>query len=39
MKDEGISKVFDNKDFGYYKVVIERPLRKSTQFTPEKIET
>lgn len=39
MKDEGVSKVFDNKDFGYYKVTVERPLRKSAQFTPERIST
>ena len=32
-----ISKIFDNRDFGYYKVTIERPLRKSAQFTPERI--
>lgn len=33
----GISKVFDNDDFGYYKVTIERPSRKAAQFTPERI--
>lgn len=33
----GISKVFDNKDFGYYKVTIERPSRKAAQFTPERV--
>ncbi len=27
MPNEGISKVFRNHDFGYYKVTIERPLR------------
>lgn len=27
MPNEGISKVFDNQDFGYYKVTVERPLR------------
>lgn len=36
--DEGIaSKVFDNSDFGYYKVSIERPKRLKAQFTKEKI--
>ncbi|MCP2038170.1 class I SAM-dependent DNA methyltransferase [Chryseobacterium sp. HSC-36S06] len=32
------SKVFDNEDFGYYKVNIERPKRLKAQFTTEKIE-
>ena len=37
--DEGIaSKVFDNKDFGYYKVTIDRPKRLKAQFSKEKIE-
>lgn len=37
--DEGIaSKVFDNSDFGYHKVTIERPKRLKAQFTKEKIE-
>jgi type I restriction enzyme M protein len=37
--DEGIaSRVFDNADFGYYKVTIERPKRLKAQFTPERIE-
>ncbi|WP_163370700.1 type I restriction-modification system subunit M [Endozoicomonas acroporae] len=31
------AKVFDNDDFGYYKVNIERPDRRSAQFTPERI--
>ncbi len=36
--DEGIaSQVFDNIDFGYYKVTIERPKRLKAQFTPERI--
>lgn len=35
----GISKVFDNEDFGYYKVTIERPSRKAAQFTPERVAT
>ena len=33
------SKIFDNMDFGYYKVNIERPKRLKAQFTPERIET
>jgi len=31
------SKVFDNHDFGYYKVSIERPKRLKAQFTEERI--
>jgi type I restriction enzyme M protein len=37
--DSGIvSKVFDNTDFGYHKVTIERPKRLKVQFTAERIE-
>lgn len=32
------SKVFDNKDFGYHKVNIERPDRRKAQFTVDRIE-
>jgi len=39
MPNEGISKVFDNRDFGYYKVIVERPLRLAAQLTPERIAT
>jgi len=36
--DEGIaSKVFDNSDFGYHKVTIERPKRLKAQFTEDRI--
>jgi len=39
-EDEGIaSQVFDNSDFGYYKVTIERPDRRKAQFSAERIET
>jgi type I restriction enzyme M protein len=31
------SQVFDNKDFGYYKVIIERPDRRKAQFRDELI--
>ncbi|MFT4638705.1 MAG: type I restriction enzyme M protein [Verrucomicrobiales bacterium] len=31
------SQVFDNRDFGYWKITVERPLRKSAQFTAERI--
>lgn len=38
--EHGLSaKVFDNADFGYYKVNIERPKRLMAQFTAERIET
>jgi type I restriction enzyme M protein len=37
MPDQGISKVFDNRDFGYYKVTVERPLRLAAQFTAERL--
>jgi type I restriction enzyme M protein len=37
-EEEGIaSKIFNNSDFGYYKVTIERPKRLKAQFTPERI--
>jgi type I restriction enzyme M protein len=36
--DDGLAaKVFDNTDFGYYKVTIDRPSRLKAQFTAEKI--
>jgi len=36
--DDGLAaKVFDNADFGYYKVNIERPKRLKAQFTGERI--
>lgn len=38
--EDGLAaKVFNNSDFGYYKVVIDRPARLKAQFTPERIET
>lgn len=37
-EEEGIAaRVFDNADFGYYKVTIERPKRLKAQFTKERI--
>lgn len=39
MPADGISKVFHNRDFGYYKVTVERPLRLAAQFTPERMAT
>jgi type I restriction enzyme M protein len=35
----GRSKVFDNEDFGYHQVTVERPQRLAFQVTPERIET
>ena len=32
------SKVFDNRDFGYLKLTVERPLRLNFQASPERIE-
>ena len=32
------SKIFDNEDFGYQRIVVERPLRLSFQASPERIE-
>ncbi len=38
--DAGIAaQVFDNDDFGYYKVNIERPDRRKAQFSADRIET
>ena len=39
MPNDGISKVFNSRDFGYYKVTVERPLRLAAQFSPERIAT
>ncbi|MCA0429043.1 MAG: type I restriction-modification system subunit M [Bacteroidetes bacterium] len=37
-EEEGISsKIFDNSDFGYFKITIERPKRLKAQFTVERI--
>lgn len=33
------AQVFNNRDFGYHKVTIERPDRRMAQFTNERIET
>jgi type I restriction enzyme M protein len=32
-----VSRVFDNADFGFHKITVERPLRLSFQATPERI--
>ncbi len=33
-----VSKVFDNADFGYHKITVERPLRLNFHATPERLE-
>ena len=38
MKKNGRSKVFDNEDFGYRQITVERPLRLAFQVTPERID-
>jgi type I restriction enzyme M protein len=37
-KENEYSKIFDLKDFGYYKITIERPLRLNFMISPERIE-
>jgi type I restriction enzyme M protein len=32
------SKLFDNEDFGYWRITVERPLRLNFAFAPERIE-
>ncbi|ARM30796.1 class I SAM-dependent DNA methyltransferase [Prosthecochloris sp. HL-130-GSB] len=36
-KELVVSKVFDNEDFGYHKITVERPLRLNFQAVPERI--
>ncbi len=36
--ENGRSKIFDNEDFGFRKITVERPLKLSFQATPERIE-
>ncbi len=39
-EEEGIAtQIFDNEDFGYYQVTIERPNRLKAQFTEERVES
>ena len=37
-KETERSKIFDNEDFGFRQITVERPLRLSFQVTPERIE-
>ncbi len=32
-----VSKIFDNADFGFFKITVERPLRLNFQATPERL--
>jgi len=32
-----VSKIFDNEDFGYHKITVERPLRLNFQVVPERL--
>ena len=36
-KPTEVSKIFDNEDFGYQKITVDRPLRLSAQFTEKAI--
>jgi type I restriction enzyme M protein len=36
-RETPISKIFDNEDFGYRRITVERPLRLSFQASPERI--
>jgi len=36
-KQAVVSKIFDNEDFGYHKITVERPLRLNFQATDERI--
>lgn len=38
-EENEISKIFNNSDFGYQKIIVERPLRLSCQFTQEKVDS
>ena len=37
-KETSKCKIYDNEDFGYSKIIIERPLQRSYQITEEKLE-
>ena len=36
-KELVVSKIFDNEDFGFHKITVERPLRLNFQTTPERM--
>lgn len=37
-EESEFSKIFDNEDFGYWRITVERPLRLNFSFAPERIE-
>jgi type I restriction enzyme M protein len=37
--NNGLTKIFNNEDFGYNRITVERPLRLNFQITKERIET
>lgn len=37
-KESKISKIFENKEFGYAQITVNRPLKRNYSFTPERIE-
>lgn len=37
-KEGEYSKIFDNEDFGYWRITVERPLKLNFQASPERIE-
>ena len=37
-QDNGLTKIFDNEDFGYNRITIERPLRLNFQISQERID-
>lgn len=37
-EESEISKIFENADFGYHKITVERPLRLSWQLDPKRLE-
>ncbi len=36
-KELVVSKIFDNEDFGYHKITVERPLKLNFQVSPERV--
>jgi type I restriction enzyme M protein len=38
VEENGHSKVFDRKEFGYYNIIVERPERRLVQITDDRIE-
>lgn len=38
LEENEYSKIFNNEDFGYWKIAVERPLRLRVEISPEKLE-